>query len=86
MAVNVFQAGRFGNPRFEIWPASVPRRWIDFRGPGVETIQAMAAAGVQRCLEMGPGKVLAGLNKRIDKTLATEAVFDSASINKALTD
>ena len=41
MAVNVFQAGRFGNPRFEIWPASVPRRWIDFRGPGVETIQAI---------------------------------------------
>ncbi len=56
-----------------------PVRWV-------ETIQAMAAAGVQRCLEMGPGKVLAGLNKRIDKTLATEAVFDSASINKALTD
>ena len=56
-----------------------PVRWV-------ETIQAMTGVGVDRCLEMGPGKVLAGLNKRIDKTLNTMAVFDSTSLNKALTD
>lgn len=54
-----------------------PVRWV-------ETIQAMAAAGSNRFIEMGPGKVLAGLNKRIDKKLETLAVLDPDSLAAAL--
>ena len=54
-----------------------PVRWV-------ETIQAMGRRGIRHCLEMGPGKVLAGLNKRIDKELDTLAVYDSASLAAAL--
>lgn len=54
-----------------------PVRWV-------ETIQKMATDGVDRLIECGPGKVLVGLNKRIDKTMAAEAVFDPASLNAAL--
>lgn len=54
-----------------------PVRWV-------ETVQAIAAAGVSCVLECGPGKVLAGLNKRIVKDMETFAVFDSASLQQAL--
>lgn len=54
-----------------------PVRWV-------ETIQKMAADGVDRVIECGPGKVLAGLNKRIDKTMTAEAVLDPASLDVAL--
>lgn len=54
-----------------------PVRWV-------ETVQAMGRQGIHRCLEMGPGKVLAGLNKRIDKALDTQAVYDPASLAQAL--
>jgi [acyl-carrier-protein] S-malonyltransferase len=39
-----------------------PVRWA-------EIIRAMHAAGVERVVEMGPGKVLAGLNKRIEPSM-----------------
>ena len=54
-----------------------PVRWV-------ETIQAMKGRGVDRMIECGPGKVLAGLNKRIDKSIATQAVFDPDSMSAAL--
>jgi [acyl-carrier-protein] S-malonyltransferase len=54
-----------------------PVRWV-------ETIQAMGRQGISRCLEMGPGKVLAGLNKRIEKELETRSVYDPASLAAAL--
>ena len=38
------------------------------------TVEYLAAAGVERVIEVGPGKVLTGLNKRIDKSLASLAV------------
>ncbi len=46
-------------------------------------VQALAAAGITRVAECGPGKVLTGLNKRIDKsldarTLATPGDFEAA--------
>ena len=38
------------------------------------TVEYLAAAGVQRVIEVGPGKVLTGLNKRINKSLESLAV------------
>ena len=54
-----------------------PVRWV-------ETIQKMAADGVDRLVECGPGKVLVGLNKRIERKMAAQAVFDPESLNAAL--
>jgi [acyl-carrier-protein] S-malonyltransferase len=50
----------------------------------VETIQKMAACGVSSLLEAGPGKVLAGLTKRIDRNLTAIPVFDTKSLMQAL--
>jgi [acyl-carrier-protein] S-malonyltransferase len=54
-----------------------PVRWV-------ETIRAMRAAGIARVLEMGPGKVLAGLNKRIEKSMTGFAVQTPQDLEKAL--
>ncbi len=54
-----------------------PVRWV-------ETVKAIAARGAQVVIEAGPGKVLTGLIKRIDKTLSPLPVFDPASLEKAL--
>lgn len=54
-----------------------PVRWV-------ESVQAMAAQGVSTLLELGPGKVLTGLGRRIDKSLTGLAVFDGPSLEKAL--
>ncbi|ASK77666.1 [acyl-carrier-protein] S-malonyltransferase [Paraphotobacterium marinum] len=51
-----------------------PVRWI-------ETIELLASCGVDSVVEMGPGKVLTGLNKRIAKELNLHAVNDLASLN-----
>jgi [acyl-carrier-protein] S-malonyltransferase len=56
-----------------------PVRWV-------EIIQKMADEGAQRLVECGPGKVLVGLNRRITRDMQTNAVFDSASLEQALTD
>lgn len=54
-----------------------PVRWV-------ETVQALAAAGVDRLIEAGPGRVLAGLNKRIDKAMVAEAVYDGDTLARAI--
>ena len=54
-----------------------PVRWV-------ETIRAMAEQGVGRLIEAGPGKVLVGLNKRIDKTMEALPVFDPKTLETAL--
>ena len=46
----------------------------------VETIHAMRARGVTHVIECGPGKVLAGMVKRIDAEAVPGAVFDPASL------
>jgi len=50
-----------------------PVRWI-------ETITALADAGMKNVVECGPGKVLVGLNKRIDARIRALAICDQASI------
>ncbi|QCU89889.1 ACP S-malonyltransferase [Thiomicrorhabdus sediminis] len=50
----------------------------------VETVNAMKAQGVEGLYELGPGKVLMGLNRRIDRKMGMQAVFDNASLEKAL--
>jgi [acyl-carrier-protein] S-malonyltransferase len=54
-----------------------PVRWV-------ETVQALKAAGSERMIECGPGKVLAGLGKRIDDSLPALALVDEASLQAAL--
>ena len=46
----------------------------------VETVHALKALGIGHLVECGPGKVLAGLVKRIDAELVGAAVFDPASL------
>ena len=54
-----------------------PVRWV-------ETIQKMSADGVDKLVECGPGKVLVGLNKRIDKAMETWAIYDAETMAAAL--
>ena len=44
------------------------------------TVQAMADMGAEKLIEAGPGKVLAGLTRRINKSLSANAVLDPASV------
>ncbi|MFN3886377.1 MAG: ACP S-malonyltransferase [Aquabacterium sp.] len=53
-----------------------PVRWV-------ETIQALKARGLTHVIECGPGKVLAGMVKRIDGDLVTATIFDPASLADA---
>lgn len=55
-----------------------PVRWT-------ETIEYFAAQGVTEVLELGAGKVLSGLIKRINKELSTSSITDSAALSAALT-
>jgi len=57
--------------------AASPVRWV-------ETVRKMAAQGVTHVVECGPGKVLAGLTKRISSELTGEAITDQASLDRVL--
>ena len=48
------------------------------------TVRAMHKLGVEKLIEAGPGKVLAGLTRRIEKSLTANAVLDSASVAATL--
>ena len=50
-----------------------PVRWV-------ETVQAIRARGVSHVVECGPGKVLAGMVKRIDAEAVSGALFDPATL------
>lgn len=54
-----------------------PVRWV-------EVIQQMARSGVTHVGECGPGRVLAGMTKRIDDTLNGFAIADAASLAQAV--
>lgn len=51
-----------------------PVRWI-------ETIKALADAGMKHVIECGPGRVLVGLNKRIDDRIHAASIHDQASLD-----
>ena len=53
-----------------------PVRWV-------EVVQALRARGLSHVFECGPGKVLAGLVKRVDAELITTTVLDPASLQVA---
>ena len=55
-------------------------RQIDGAVRWQQTVELMAAQGVDRALEIGPGKVLAGLVKRIDKRISVHSVGDPESV------
>jgi [acyl-carrier-protein] S-malonyltransferase len=57
--------------------AAGPVRWA-------EIVRRMAAEGVTHVVECGPGKVLAGLTRRIDASLESLAITDPASIEEAV--
>lgn len=54
-----------------------PVRWV-------ETVQYMVSQGTQIFIELGPGKVLTGLSKRIDKSVTCYGVYDIKSLEQAL--
>jgi [acyl-carrier-protein] S-malonyltransferase len=56
--------------------AAGPVRWV-------ETVLALQARGVAAAIECGPGKVLAGMAKRIAPDVASASIFDPASLAEA---
>jgi [acyl-carrier-protein] S-malonyltransferase len=54
-----------------------PVRWA-------ETIQLMIANGISRIIECGPGKVLSGLNRRIDRRISSTCLDSPAAFEAAL--
>jgi [acyl-carrier-protein] S-malonyltransferase len=57
--------------------AAGPVRWV-------ESVQKMEQLGVTHVVECGPGKVLAGMIKRIAPNLQTLNIFDQASLDATL--
>jgi [acyl-carrier-protein] S-malonyltransferase len=57
--------------------AAAPVRWV-------ETINAMASQGITHVVECGPGRVLAGLTRRIAPQLNSLAIHDAASLRETL--
>jgi [acyl-carrier-protein] S-malonyltransferase len=57
--------------------ASSPVRWV-------EIVRRFTADGISHVAECGPGKVLAGLTRRIEDGLQSHALTDPQSLQQAL--
>ena len=57
--------------------AASPVRWV-------ESVLSMQQSGITHIIECGPGKVLAGLTKRIHADLTGDAIYDQATLEKVL--
>lgn len=57
--------------------AASPVRWV-------ESVLSMQQSGITHIIEYGPGKVLAGLTKRIHADLTGDAIYDQATLEKVL--
>jgi [acyl-carrier-protein] S-malonyltransferase len=49
-----------------------------------QTIEALSAKGITLFVEAGPGKVLTGLNKRINKEASHFSIVNEEAINEIL--
>ena len=54
-----------------------PVRWVD-------TIKAFATEGIAHSVECGPGNILTGLNKRIDRNIQHVSLANSDAIRQAV--
>jgi len=54
-----------------------PVRWV-------EVVRRIAAGGISHVVECGPGKVLAGLTRRIEGGLQSHAITDAQSLQQTL--
>ncbi len=94
---STLEAVAFEDPCFEV-VANVDARAVK-RGPDardtlirqvtgavrwVECIELLRSCGATHFLEVGPGRVLSGLNRQIDRSLVTANVEDPAGLEKAL--
>ena len=55
----------------------MPVLWTD-------SVNKMKESGVKKLIEVGPGKVLAGLTRRIDKSLSASAIIDVGSLKSTI--
>jgi len=55
----------------------MPVLWTD-------SVNKMKESGVEKLIEVGPGKVLTGLTKRIDKSLSASAIIDVSSLKSTI--
>ncbi|ALE02330.1 ACP S-malonyltransferase [Candidatus Pseudothioglobus singularis] len=55
----------------------MPVLWTD-------SVKKMKGSGVKRLIESGPGKVLTGLTRRIDKSLSASAIIDVSSLKSTI--
>ena len=48
------------------------------------SVEKMKKLGIEKLLEAGPGRVLAGLTRRIDKSLSGTAIIDTATLKSTI--
>jgi [acyl-carrier-protein] S-malonyltransferase len=56
---------------------TAPVRWV-------ESMEYIAAQGIKTCIEFGPGNVLSGLMRRIDKKITVVSVNSTEGVDKAI--
>lgn len=54
-----------------------PVRWVD-------SVRLMHSEGIECLVECGPGKILSGLTRRIEKSMQSQSIFDIASLEKTI--